>query len=83
MRNFFQTACSGAVVANAVRVALVVGAVLNVINQGTAFWGTETAVSWWHVAMNFAVPYCVATYSAVAGQRALQRLAVCEAQSRQ
>lgn len=48
---------------NALKVALVVGAVLNLINQGSAFWG-EAPVAWTEVVLNFVVPYCVASYSA-------------------
>lgn len=45
-------------------VALVVGTVLNLINQGDALLGGGT-VNWAKIALTFAVPYCVATYGAV------------------
>nr|WP_123638909.1 nitrate/nitrite transporter NrtS [Marinimicrobium koreense] len=48
---------------NALKVALVVGLLLNLINQGSAFYGQD-AISWPHVVLNFLVPYCVASYSA-------------------
>lgn len=48
---------------NALKVALVVGVILNLVNQGSAFSGNEP-VSWFHVLLNFLVPYCVASYSA-------------------
>lgn len=52
-----------ATVGPAVRIALVVGTVLNVINHGQALMqGLD--VSWIHVGLNYLVPYCVATYSA-------------------
>lgn len=48
---------------SAVKVSLVVGTVLNVINNGQQFWAHHT-VNWWQVAMNFVVPFCVSSYSA-------------------
>lgn len=51
------------IVRNAIRVSLVVGTVLNIINQGDAFWSGHP-VSWPHVILNYLVPYCVASYSA-------------------
>ena len=63
MRSFCMTALQPHIVRNAVRVALVVGVVLNLINQGGTLWHGG-AVSWPHVLLNFCVPYCVATYSA-------------------
>ncbi len=48
---------------NALKVALVVGVILNLVNQGAAFMGEEP-LSWFHTLLNFLVPYCVASYSA-------------------
>lgn len=45
------------------KVALVVGTVLNALNNGEQIW-LEHSVDLWRVAMNFVVPYCVASYSA-------------------
>lgn len=47
----------------ALKVSLVVGTVLNVINNGQQFW-THHTVNGWQVAMNFVVPFCVSSYSA-------------------
>lgn len=47
----------------AMKVSLVVGTVLNVINNGLQFWAYHT-VNLWQVAMNFVVPCCVSSYSA-------------------
>lgn len=52
------------IVINALRVSLVVGLLLNVINQGSALID-GLAITWGQVLMNFVVPYCVAFYSAV------------------
>jgi hypothetical protein len=47
----------------ALKVALVVGTILNFINQGGRLLdGLQP--SWFHVLMNYLVPYCVSTYSA-------------------
>lgn len=48
---------------NSLRIALVVGTILNLINQGTAIMAW-TGISWGHVLLNYLVPYCVASYSA-------------------
>jgi hypothetical protein len=45
-------------------VALVVGTILNFINQGDALFG-DGDVNLVKVGLTFAVPYCVATYGAV------------------
>jgi len=57
------------VVRNAILVALVVGICLNAINQGSALRHGE-GIEWDKVALNFLVPYLVASYSAA---RALAR----------
>jgi hypothetical protein len=51
-------------------VALVVGTVLNLINQGDALLGMAS-VNWWKVVLTYCVPYAVCTYGAVSYQ--LQR----------
>ena len=63
MRTLLQVACSGRIVKNALRIALVVGSILNLINQGSAIVA-GSGISWIHVAWNYFVPYCVASYSA-------------------
>jgi hypothetical protein len=45
-------------------VALVVGTLLNLINQGDALYALSP-VNWWKVAMTYMVPYLVSTYGAV------------------
>ncbi|NCN71137.1 MAG: hypothetical protein GW907_08325 [Betaproteobacteria bacterium] len=63
MRTILQIACSGKVVQNSLRIALVVGTVLNLVNQGEAILA-GAAISWLHIVLNYLVPYCVASYSA-------------------
>jgi hypothetical protein len=65
----FQTACSGKIVKNSLRIALVVGSILNLVNQGDAILA-RIGVSWIHVALNYFVPYCVASYSAAKNELA-------------
>lgn len=48
---------------SALKVALVVGTVLNLINNGQQWWAHQ-AVNGWQVLMNFAVPFCVSGFSA-------------------
>ncbi|MBA3564544.1 MAG: nitrate/nitrite transporter NrtS [Gammaproteobacteria bacterium] len=45
-------------------VALIVGTLLNLINQGDALFGPGE-INFVKLALTFAVPYCVATYGAV------------------
>ncbi len=55
------------VVGRALRVAALVGSVLVVINHADRLLaGTMVAADWLKVALTYCVPYCVATYSAVA-----------------
>lgn len=63
MQKLVQVACSGKIVKNSLRIALVVGSILNLVNQGDALL-TGADISWIHVALNYFVPYCVASYSA-------------------
>ena len=49
------------IVSNALRISAVVGALLNIINQGGDM--LEGRVSWLHFLPNFLLPFAVATYS--------------------
>ena len=62
MRALVHAALSRRIACAALRVALVVGTVLNMVNQGPSILAGE-APSWMHVAVNYFVPYCVASYS--------------------
>lgn len=64
MRPFWTIAVQKHIVTNACRIAIVVGTVLNIINQSEAILAGH-GIAWGHVVMNYIVPYCVATYSAV------------------
>jgi hypothetical protein len=54
---------------------LVVGSVLNVINQGDAILGPGR-VEWWKLALTYCVPFCVATFGAYSAHRAAPRPAL-------
>ena len=60
------------IVATAARVSLAVGTMLNLINQGPELFA-HRGLSWPKIALNYIVPYCVATYSAAAVRWRAQR----------
>jgi hypothetical protein len=64
----FSTICrcciSGGVPRRSLWAALIVGTVLNLINQGDALLG-GAPLNLAKIILTFAVPYCVATYGAV------------------
>jgi len=62
-----QYACTDGVPRRSLFVALVVGTVLNVINQGDAFLG-YASINWLKVILTYCVPYLVCTYGAVTVQ---------------
>lgn len=66
MGSFFQLlqlACSPRIALSALRVSIVVGTALNLINQGDVIW-TENPLDWFRLCLNYLTPYCVASYSA-------------------
>lgn len=62
-KRLLRTVCQGNIVRAAIRIALVVGSILNLINQGDRLF-SDLPLSWFHVGLNYLVPYCVASYSA-------------------
>jgi len=63
-RKMFQFCVADGVAKRSFFVALVVGVVLNLINQGDVLF-TGGDVNWLKAGLTFIVPYCVATYGAV------------------
>lgn len=57
-------------IADSLKVAVVVGTILNLINQGDALLALE-AVNWGKLVLTYFVPFAVATYSAYRAYRAL------------
>jgi hypothetical protein len=62
-----QCAVSDGVPRRSFYVALVVGTILNLINQGDAIFGAAS-VDWLKIVLTFFVPYGVCTYGAVSAQ---------------
>lgn len=60
------------IVVPALKVALVVGTILNVINNGEQLWN-QHSINLWQVGMNFVVPFCVSSYSAARNDLRRQR----------
>jgi hypothetical protein len=58
-----HTACRRPIVLAALKVALVVGTILNLINQGGRL-ADGLPPAWFHLALNYLVPYLVSSYSA-------------------
>lgn len=64
LRTVIARAMSDGVPARSLYVALVVGTILNLINQGDAVLA-PAGVNWLKVALTYCVPYAVSTYGAV------------------
>ena len=58
-----RSALSWPVAKRSLVVMMVVGSVLNIINQGDALW-SGAGVNWWKITLTYCVPFCVATYGA-------------------
>ena len=56
------------VVRSSLVVAVVVGSILNLINQGDAIFGAKSIVLW-KLGLTYVVPYLVSTYGAVTALR--------------
>jgi hypothetical protein len=70
-------AVSGGVPKRSCIVALIVGTILNLINQGDAVF-TGTPIDLVKLLLTYLVPYCVSTYGAVSYQLHAARLATSE-----
>ena len=68
-KSAWQSALAWPVLKRSLIVMLVIGSILNVINQGDALW-TDAPVNWWKIALTYCVPFCVATYGAYCAFRA-------------
>ena len=63
-----QRLLTGPVVRSALLVALAVGSLLNLINQGDALW-SETPVDWLKLALTYCVPFFVSLYGSYSALR--------------
>lgn len=67
MQRWFAIALSPRVIRRAVKVSLVVGSLLVVINHAPALWqGDLSRFRLFQIGLTYVVPYCVATWSSVA-----------------
>jgi len=48
---------------------VIVGSILNAINQGDALLWPGGAVNWWKLLLTYGVPFCVATFGAYSAYR--------------
>jgi len=64
-RTIWQCAVAPGVPRRSLAAAIVVGTVLNLINQGDALFAGGS-LDWLKLVLTYIVPYCVATYGAVA-----------------
>ena len=70
--SLIDLALGGGVPRRSFYVAVVVGTILNLINQGDALI-TGGPIDYFKLGLTFVVPYCVATYGAVTAKRAALR----------
>jgi len=77
MTRFVKTALSRHIVLNAFKIAVVVGTLLNAVNQGEQMLQGGTIV-WLHLMLNYLVPYCVASYSATKNELELRESNDCK-----
>ena len=60
------------VMRNALIVGLIVGTILNLINQGDKLGGAEP-IDWLKLGLTYCVPFCVSTWGSFAALRMMQR----------
>jgi hypothetical protein len=73
LRSIIRVACQGHIASASLRIALVVGVILNLINQDGAIWDGQS-FSVGQFALNFAVPFCVSSYSAAKNEVNLRHI---------
>jgi hypothetical protein len=64
-RTIWECATAPGVPRRSLAAAVVVGTILNLINQGDALFAGRS-LDWLKLLLTYIVPYCVATYGAVA-----------------
>ncbi len=71
MSEWLATACRADVVRRSLRVALVVGTLLVLINHGDRIAaGTVSGLDWLKMGLTYLVPYSVSTWASVSAVRA-------------
>ena len=74
-RLLWEYAVTSGVPRRSLAAAVVVGTILNLINQGDALF-TGKPLDWTKLLLTYVVPYCVTTYGAVSFRLALARRSV-------
>jgi hypothetical protein len=71
-RSLLSLASDRAVVLGGLKVAAVVGTLLNAINQGDRLLALRwSEVVWWKIGLTYLVPFCVSVFSAARIRRIL------------
>lgn len=70
--GFLQLAFRPSIVKRSLVVAVIVGTILNLINQGDVMTGSAT-FNLFKCLLTYTVPYCVSTYGAVSALQSLQK----------
>ncbi|RUO23072.1 hypothetical protein CWE09_13875 [Aliidiomarina minuta] len=65
MRPFLRVLFSFSILRRAALVSLVVGSLLNLINQSDSIF-QQAPIDWINLYLNFLVPFCVSSFSAAA-----------------
>ncbi|MGC8531718.1 MAG: nitrate/nitrite transporter NrtS [Acidiphilium sp.] len=73
--QWYQYSIAGEVPRRSLMVALLVGTILNVINQGDQLVAGDK-INFIKIILTYIVPYCVATYGAVSYRIGLERAAL-------
>jgi len=73
--QWYRYSITGEVPRRSLMVALVVGTILNVINQGDQLVAGDK-INFIKIILTYIVPYCVATYGAVSYRIGLERAAL-------
>lgn len=71
-RQIWTSATTGGVPTRALIVSIVVGTILNLINQGDALFA-GAPLNWGKLILTFIVPYLVSTHGAVSAQKLQSR----------
>ena len=64
VRTMLRQVCTGDIRLSSLRISLLVGSLLNLVNQG-GYWLHGDGLHMGHLVLNYIVPFCVAGYSAV------------------
>jgi len=70
MESWLQTASTRSIQLTGLKMALVVGTILNLINQGDSIMGGNwELIHWPKLLLTYCVPYCVAVFAGTQAKR--------------